>query len=193
MKKIVYIALEADIIHPGNINIIESANKYGDVIVGLLTDEAIGKHKRIPLLDYEQRKIIIQNIKNVKKVIPQTSFDYSENLQLIKPDYVVHGDDWKNGPQKKMRSKVIEILSEWGGELVNDECGVCDGDYSCIVVNDYMTGPWVLSSYSNDYCPEANIELFLRQTPDHINLLDAGDGELAGAGELTWIVENDDF
>ena len=118
MKKIVYITLEADIIHPGNINIIESANKYGDVIVGLLTDEAIGKNKRIPLLDYEQRKIIIQNIKNVKKVIPQTSFDYSENLQLIKPDYVVHGDDWKKGPQEKMRSKVIEILSEWGGELV---------------------------------------------------------------------------
>ena len=117
-NKTVYISLEADIIHPGNLNIIEHASKLGEVIVGLFTDEAIGKHKRIPLLNFEQREKIVSNIKNVKKVIAQDTLDYEKNLRLIKPDYVVHGDDWTKGPQKKIRNKVIKILNEWNGKLV---------------------------------------------------------------------------
>lgn len=117
-NKTVYIALEADIIHPGNLNIIEHASNLGEVIVGLFTDECIGKHKRVPLLNFEQRKKIVSNIKNVKDVIAQETLDYEKNLRLLKPDYVIHGDDWKIGPQKKIRNKVIEILKEWNGELI---------------------------------------------------------------------------
>ncbi|MFA7578452.1 MAG: phosphoenolpyruvate mutase, partial [Candidatus Muiribacteriota bacterium] len=117
MKK-VYLAMSADIIHNGHINIIKKASELGEVIVGVLTDEVISEYKRLPLLPYEQRKTIIENIKGVKEVISQTKLDYEENLRKIKPDYVVHGDDWKQGVQSKIREKVINVLKEWNGELV---------------------------------------------------------------------------
>ena len=108
IKKKVYVGLSADILHKGHINILKLASKYGDVYVGLLTDQAIASYKNIPYLDYQKRKIVVENIKYVKKVIPQKTLDYIENLRLIKPDYVVHGDDWKTGVQKK---KEIELLN----------------------------------------------------------------------------------
>ncbi len=117
-KKKVYVGLSVDIIHEGHINILKTANKLGDVIVGLLTDEAIASYKNIPHLDYKRRKIIIQNIKYVKKVIPQNTLSYVPNLNLIKPDFVVHGDDWKSGVQKKTRADVIRTLKKWSGKLV---------------------------------------------------------------------------
>ena len=117
-KKIVYVGLAVDIIHEGHINILKKAKSYGDVIVGLLTDEAIASYKNIPHLDFKRRKIIIQNIKYVKKVIPQKTLDYVPNLNLIKPDFVVHGDDWKTGIQKKTRERVIQALKKWSGKLI---------------------------------------------------------------------------
>ena len=117
-KKKVYVGLSVDIIHEGHINILKIANKLGEVTVGLLTDEAIASYKNIPHLDYKRRKIIIQNIKYVKKVIPQNTLSYVPNLNLIKPDYVVHGDDWKTGVQKKTRSDVIKTLKKWSGKLI---------------------------------------------------------------------------
>lgn len=120
MKK-VYLAMTGDIIHHGHINIITEARKYGEVIVGLLTDEAIASYKRIPLLNYEQRKKIVENIKGVSQVIPQRTLDYTENLEMIKPDYVIHGDDWREGIQKSIREKVIETLKKWDGELIEVE------------------------------------------------------------------------
>ena len=117
-RKKVYVGLSVDIIHEGHINILKIANSYGDVIVGLLTDDAIASYKNIPYLDYKRRKIIVQNIKYVKKVIPQNALDYVENLKLIKPDYVVHGDDWKKGIQKKTRIRVIKTLKKWSGKLI---------------------------------------------------------------------------
>ena len=117
-NKKVYVGLSADILHEGHINILKIAKKYGDVIVGLLTDEAIASYKNIPYLNYEKRKIVLENIKYVKKVIPQKTLDYVENLKLVKPDYVVHGDDWKNGIQKKTRDKAIKILKKWSGKLI---------------------------------------------------------------------------
>ncbi len=117
-KKKVYVGLSVDIIHEGHINILKTANKYGEVIVGLLTDEAIASYKMIPHLNYERRKIIVQNIKYVKKVIPQKTLSYVSNLNLIKPDYVVHGDDWKRGIQKKIRFEVIKTLRRWSGKLI---------------------------------------------------------------------------
>ena len=116
--KKVYVAMAADLFHHGHLRIISEARKLGNVIVGLVTDEAVASYKRLPLLTYEQRKVIVENIKGVNEVIPQTTLDYSSNLYKVKPDYVVHGDDWKVGVQKEIRRKVIDILSEWGGELV---------------------------------------------------------------------------
>ena len=110
--------MSADLIHPGHLNIIKTAMQYGDVIVGVLTDNAIASYKRLPYMAFEQRKMIVENLKGVSKVIPQESLDYVPNLKEIKPDYVVHGDDWKEGVQKKTRQRVIDVLKEWGGELI---------------------------------------------------------------------------
>ncbi len=117
-KKKVYVGLSVDIIHEGHINILKTASKYGEVIVGLLTDEAIASYKNIPYLNYDRRKIIVQNIKYVKKVIPQKTLSYVPNLNLIRPDYVVHGDDWKSGVQKQTRLDVIKVLKKWKGKLI---------------------------------------------------------------------------
>lgn len=116
--KTAYVAMSADFIHSGHLNIIQTARGLGRVVVGLLTDEAIASYKRMPLLNYEQRKIIVENIKGVDEVIAQNSVDYVENLQTLKPDYVVHGDDWKSGAASKIRERVIEALNEYGGELI---------------------------------------------------------------------------
>lgn len=118
MRKKVYIAMSADVIHKGHINIIEEGAKYGDVIIGLLTDEAIATYKRLPLLNYESRKRIFENIKNVTDVVKQDTLDYTDNLRKIKPDYVIHGDDWQKGIQSVVRLNVIETLKEWRGTLI---------------------------------------------------------------------------
>ncbi len=117
MKK-VYVGLSADLIHPGHLNIINTAKKLGEVTVGLLTDKAIASYKRLPFLSYEQRKIIVENIKGVNYIIAQETLDYVPNLRKLKPDFVVHGDDWKTGVQRQTRQRVIDALKEWGGELV---------------------------------------------------------------------------
>ena len=120
MKK-VYVGMSADLIHPGHLNIINEAKKLGEVTVGLLTDKAIASYKRLPALTFDQREIIIKNIKGVENVIAQETLDYVPNLQMLKPDFVVHGDDWKDGVQKQTRQRVIDALKEWGGKLVEIE------------------------------------------------------------------------
>ena len=117
-KKKVYVAFAADILHEGHINILKIASKLGEVTVGLLTDSAISSYKKLPHLNYKQREIILKNIKFVKKVLPQDSLDYTKNLLSLKPHYVVHGDDWKFGIQKKTREQVIKTLKKWSGKLV---------------------------------------------------------------------------
>ncbi len=117
MKK-VYIGMSADLIHPGHMNVLKEAAKYGEVIVGLLTDKAIASYKRLPALTYEQRKEVVESIKYVNEVVPQDTLDYTDNLNELKPNYVIHGDDWKHGIQKEVRQKVIDTLSSWGGELI---------------------------------------------------------------------------
>jgi phosphoenolpyruvate phosphomutase len=120
-KKQVYVPICADMIHPGHINIINIASSLGEVILGLLTDKAISTYKRLPLMTYDQRKIVAENIKGVSKVIPQEELDCIPNLKKYKPNFVVHGDDWKEGMQKSLRQRVIEILKEWGGEVVEPQ------------------------------------------------------------------------
>ena len=117
-NKIVYMAFSADILHEGHINIITKASKLGKIVVGLLTDEAISSFKNIPFLNYEQRLSIIKNIRKVSSVIPQKTLDYTYNLRKLKPDYVVHGDDWKTEFLKNTRLKVKKELKKWSGKLV---------------------------------------------------------------------------
>ena len=118
MDKIVYVGMSADLIHPGHINLLTNASKYGRVIVGVLTDNAIASYKRLPFMTYEQRCAVVESLQQVSEVIPQDQLDYTDNLRLIRPDYVVHGDDWRSGVQAKTRNQVLKTISEWGGELV---------------------------------------------------------------------------
>ena len=114
----VYVSMIADLIHAGHIRVLNEASKYGDVTVGLLTDEAIAMLDDQAYLKYEQRKEALIAIKSVSNVIPQISASYKENLTKIQPDYVIHGDDWNEGPQKKYREEVISLLAEIGGKLI---------------------------------------------------------------------------
>ena len=117
-NKIVYVPMGADIIHSGHLNILKHARRYGEIIIGLFTDSAIAEYKKLPLISYQQRYDIIKNIRGVKKVVSQDTWDYSKNLNKIKPDFLVHGDDWKQGIQKKTRDKVIKTLKKWSGKLI---------------------------------------------------------------------------
>ena len=118
MKKIVYVAFSAEFLHSGHIKILKKASSLGEVIVGVLTDEAISSFKTIPLINYEQRLLLFENLKYVNKVIPQKTLDYRPNLRKIKPNYVVHGDDWKKGILKSTRQQVVNELKKWSGKLI---------------------------------------------------------------------------
>ena len=106
MAKTVYLGMIGDIMHPGYINIINKATEYGDVIIGLFTDKAIANHRRLPYLTWEQRKNVVESIRNVSRVVPQDDWSYVSNLLKYKPDYIIHGDDWQVGPDKYIRDEV---------------------------------------------------------------------------------------
>ena len=124
MKKI-YIGMSADLLHPGHLNIINEARKIldenggGEIIIGLLTDSAIASYKRLPYMTFEQRKVVVENVKGVNRVIEQETLDYVPNLLKIKPDYVLHGDDWKTGVQAQTRQRIIEVMKQWGGKVID--------------------------------------------------------------------------
>ncbi len=118
MTKKVYVGMSADLVHPGHLNVIKKAGELGQVTIGLLTDEAVASYKRMPYMTYTQRREVIENIKGVSQVVPQETLDYVPNLEKLKPDYVVHGDDWQQGIQKNIRQRVIDTLAQWGGELI---------------------------------------------------------------------------
>jgi len=120
MKKIVFVPMCADLIHHGHINIIIKARKLGKVIVGLMTDNAMASYKRVTLLRYKQRKKIVENIIGVEKIVPMKTWDYVPSLKRIKPDYIIHGDDWKkpDSSQHRTRKRVIRVIKEWGGKLI---------------------------------------------------------------------------
>ena len=102
----VYLGMSADMIHHGHINIIREASKLGRVTVGVLTDEAIASYKRLPYLNFSERSVIVAALQGVDNVVPQETLDYRPNLELYKPDIVVHGDDWKTGVQSKLETKL---------------------------------------------------------------------------------------
>jgi len=117
-KKTVYLGMIGDIMHPGLINIINEGAKYGDVMIGLFTDKAIATHKRLPYLSYEQRKNVIENIKGVSCVVPQDDWSYVPNLVKYKPDFIIHGDDWKEGTSKYLRDEVFKVMESLGGKVI---------------------------------------------------------------------------
>lgn len=114
----VYVGMSADVIHPGHLNILAEAARHGRVIVGLLTDEAIVSYKRLPYMEYEVRREIVEALKLVDEVVPQETLDYVPNLRRYQPDVVVHGDDWREGVQAQTRQRVIDTMAEWGGRVV---------------------------------------------------------------------------
>lgn len=116
--KTVYVGMSADLVHPGHINLLTEAAKLGQVTVGLLTDKAIASYKRLPYLDYEQRRAVIEVLNMVHAVVAQETLDYRPNLRRLRPDIVVHGDDWQTGVQAGVRQQVIDTMAEWGGRLV---------------------------------------------------------------------------
>jgi phosphoenolpyruvate phosphomutase len=119
--KTVYIAMSADLMTPGHVKIVQEARTLGEVVVGLLTDDAIAGYQRLPYMEYEQRKVVMENIVGVKQVVPQETLDYIPNLKKIKPDYVLHRDDWNTGVLRETRQRVIETLKQWGGELIEPQ------------------------------------------------------------------------
>ena len=117
--KSVYVAMSADLLHQGHINIINEAAKLGEVTVGVLTDAAIASYKRLPYLTFDERSVVVAAVKGVSKIVAQETLDYRPNLLKYKPDFVVHGDDWKSGVQSPVRQQVIETLAAWGGVVVD--------------------------------------------------------------------------
>ncbi|NLW56746.1 MAG: phosphoenolpyruvate mutase [Firmicutes bacterium] len=118
MSKTVYMCFSTDVIHGGHTSIIQKAAELGELTIGLLTDEVVASYKRYPVLRYEERAKLFESIKGVSRVVPQYTLSYADNLRKFKPDYVVHGDDWKTGFQKPIRDEVIAVLNEYGGQLV---------------------------------------------------------------------------
>ncbi len=110
--------MRADVVNPTLINIIQKGASLGSVVIGLLTDEAICSYTRPPQLSYSERESVLKYLKNIDKIIPQDSLDCSNNLLKLKPDILLHGDDWKDGFQSQIRKKVIKTLNQWGGKVI---------------------------------------------------------------------------
>lgn len=117
MKK-VFMSISTDVIHGGHIEIIRRAAELGELTVGVLTDEVVAAYKRYPLLSCKERMRIASGLKGVAHVVEQNDISYAGPLRSLRPDYVVHGDDWREGFQKPVREECLSLLAEYGGELV---------------------------------------------------------------------------
>lgn len=117
-NRLVYMCFSTDILHGGHIAIIKKASRLGKLVIGVLSDEAVSSYKRFPLIPFSERKIMFENVVGVHSVVEQKTLQYRENLLKIKPEIVVHGDDWKQGIQKSIREDVIHTLNQYGGRLV---------------------------------------------------------------------------
>ncbi|MCI8717242.1 MAG: phosphoenolpyruvate mutase [Lachnospiraceae bacterium] len=118
MKK-AYTCFCTDVIHEGHLNIIKEAQKYGEVIVGVLSDEAMVRYNRFPVVSFEERIQMVTELEGVSDVVIQKDIMYDQIIKKLKPDYVIHGDNWKTGPMKAIRDNVISALKEYGGEIID--------------------------------------------------------------------------
>lgn len=183
-NKKVYVGMVGDFFHHGHVNIIEEARKFGNVTVGLLTDQAVASYKRLPVFPYEQRKKIIENVKGVTTVIPQNSLDYLPNLNKIKPDYVVHGNDWKYGVQRGTRQKVIEAIKKWDGKLI--EIKYTPGISSTNIIQDF---------FKNGITPQLRMNVLPRllKVKHLVKILEVHNGISGFIVEKTKIVKDDEI
>lgn len=117
-NRTVYMCFSTDILHSGHIDIIKKAKRLGKLVIGVLSDDVVASYKRYPLLPFSERKSMFENIVGVHSVVEQKTLSYKENIKMLKPAIVVHGDDWKKGFQKSVRDEVVAALSEYGGRLV---------------------------------------------------------------------------
>lgn len=117
-SRTVYMCFSTDVIHGGHISIIRKAQRLGRVIAGVLSDEAVASYKRYPLLPFSERKAMIESISGIYRVVEQKRLSYRDILEELKPDFVVHGNDWREGFQKPIRDEVTDVLSSYGGKLV---------------------------------------------------------------------------
>ena len=111
--------LAVDFLHHGHIRIIKKASKYGPVIIGLMTGSGLKSYKGQPALNFRQRKEIISQIKNVDYIIPLEGLIYCQIAEKLKVDFFIHGSDWKKGPQKKERQKLINLIKKWRGKVID--------------------------------------------------------------------------
>ena len=118
IMKTVYTCFCTDVIHEGHLNIIEQAHKYGRVVVGALSDEALIRYNRFPTISFDERIKMYQELEGVDEVIVQNTIMYDDVIKKLKPDYVVHGDNWREGAESVIRENVLSLLSEYGGELI---------------------------------------------------------------------------
>ena len=119
INKNIYLSLSADIIHSGHINIIKKAKKYGNIIIGLMTDAGIKSYKKkSPYFTYKLRKKVLKEIKCIKKIIPLNGLEYAKTARKYQLDFFVHGDDWKKGPQSKERDILIKTMKKWNGRVL---------------------------------------------------------------------------
>ena len=115
---IVYTCFCTDVIHEGHLNLINEAQKYGDVIVGVLCDSEMVKYNRFPLKSTSERVDLIKTIPGIKKVIIQEKIFYDDVVKEIRPDFVIHGDNWSKDPMKAIRQNILNVLDKYGGELI---------------------------------------------------------------------------
>ena len=116
--KTVYTCFCTDVIHDGHLNIINNAKKYGRVVVGALCDKELIRFNKFPTISLEDRIKLYQSLDGVDEVIVQNDAMYNEVIDTLKPDYIVHGDNWKEGPESSIRANVTKRLAEYGGELI---------------------------------------------------------------------------
>ena len=117
--KTVYTCFCTDVIHDGHLNIVNEARKRGKVIIGCLSDEASIRYNKFPTISQDERIKLYSSIDGVEEVVIQNEMMYDDIIPFIKPDYVLHGDNWKEGPEKAIRDHVEKLLKLYGGELVD--------------------------------------------------------------------------
>lgn len=117
--KTVYSCFTTDVIHEGHLNIINEAKKYGEVIIGILSDEAMIKYNQFPTISFEKRKELIASLPGISRVVTQQDVMYDEIIKTYRPDYIIHGDNWKHGPLKAIRDNVAKLLAQYGGQIID--------------------------------------------------------------------------
>lgn len=117
--KVVYTCFCTDVIHEGHLNIINEAKKYGEVVIGVLSDEAAVCFNRFPSIAFSERLAMVKSIPGIEKVMQQRTVMYDEVIGELKPDYVIHGDNWLEGPMRAIRDNVEGLLASYGGKIID--------------------------------------------------------------------------